>query len=144
MTRRGLTLLEVVAATVLLTIIAAACLPLLAEARRWADSTKSANQIGALMRTADEVIADPIAFGIEAEAMHTKGFSQVIDPVQEDDPALGPISIELLASNNAPRDTDSGDHPKYGWLVFKLDSATIIRYIDLPDPPEETREDTEA
>jgi hypothetical protein len=143
MTRRGLTLLEVVAATALLTIIPAACLPLLGEARRWAESTSGDDRFDALVQVADEVVVDPEAYGIDDDAMQTEGFSQEIVPIRDDGLVLGSVSVELFTSNTLGN-TDSGNHENHGWLVFRLGSATTIRYIDLPDPPVESSEDTGA
>lgn len=121
MNRRGLTLLEVIAATTLLTVVVAACLPMLAEARRWAESQQKTETLNELMRVADDFLADPAKYGINPDDLSKPGFVAEISTDSVAD-HLGIVSIQLLTAAYA-------DH---AWLRFDAVGRSVFRYSALP------------
>lgn len=119
--RRGLTLLEVVAAAALLAVIAAACVPMLREARRWADRAAEPDRFDDLVAVADAIVADPEVFGLVETDLTTDGFETTISP-----PELDPdrVRIRLLQS-----DDEAATH---AWVALDCDGDTVIRYVELP------------
>ena len=144
--RPGLTLLEVLAATTLLAIIMAACLPLLAEARRYSDTVRMVNRFETLVVIADAVMSDPEAFGLDQEAMTLDGFEAVVEspaskqasftiPLRaQEELLLEPIAVRLLRPAIAFDGPDVSH--RHGWLEFSLGDDVTLRYIELPDPPD--------
>lgn len=152
-TRRGLTLLEVLAASAMLAIITAACLPLLAEARRYADTVREPDRFADLVLIADAVMADPEVFGLDAEVMTKDGFEAEISTLDlhdrvkltsHDEASIAPlnsVSIRLLTGEPASNIESDGEQTfNHGWLVFRLGRASTLRYIELPEP-QDTEED---
>lgn len=131
MIRRGLTLLEVVAATVLLTLVAAACLPLLVEGRRWAEGLDSPNTVEELVSVADDFINDSSAFGFEDASLADPGFSTEIRS-KSDAGDAGSIRVRLLTAEDS-------DH---AWMLFEFGRHSVLRFVPLPEPEptEETNE----
>jgi prepilin-type N-terminal cleavage/methylation domain-containing protein len=118
MSRRGLTLLEVLAATVLLAILAGACVPVLQRALPALRPPQRQFELLDLARVADSVVAEPSAFGVDAvfEANELRmGW-----PDHTDRPA---ITVRLLAAD------DSDD--EHGWLVFSSGGWTVHRWMEL-------------
>ena len=144
--RPGLTLVEVLAATTLLAIITAACLPLLAEARRYADTVRTTDRFETLVVIADAVMSDPEVFGIDEGAMTLDGFEAVVkSPSSEqasipiplgaqEELLLEPITVRLLSPAIAIDDPDESH--RHGWLEFRLGDDVTLRYIELPDSPD--------
>ena len=145
-TRPGLTLLEVLAATTLLAIITAACLPLLAEARRYSDTVRTTDRFETLVVIADLVMSDPELFGLDQEAMTLDGFEAVVaNPDSEqarirlpmnarDELLREPIAFRLHSPTIAIDDRDESH--RHGWFEFRLGDDVTLRYIELPDPPD--------
>lgn len=144
--RPGLTLLEVLAATTLLTIITAACLPLLAEARRYSDTVRTTDRFDTLVVITDLVMSDPEAFGLNAESMTLDGFEVVVEgpdceqasvplpSIVQEELLLEPITVRLLSPAII---SDDPDEPhRHGWLEFRLGDDVTLRYIELSTPPE--------
>tara|TARA_Y100001933_G_C18894875_1_gene519930 strand:+ start:390 stop:791 length:402 start_codon:yes stop_codon:yes gene_type:complete len=121
MNRRGLTLLEVIAATALLTVVVAACLPMLAEARRWAESQQKTETLSELMRVADDFLVDPSKYGVDPDDVAKPGFVAEISTDSVAD-HLGIVSIQLLTAADA-------DH---AWLRFDAVGRSVLRYSTLP------------
>jgi prepilin-type N-terminal cleavage/methylation domain-containing protein len=144
--RPGLTLLEVLAATTLLAVITAACLPLLAEARRYADTVQTRDRFETLVVIADAVMSDPESFGLDQEAMALDGFEAVVErpgseqtsiPIPmfaQDELLREPIVVRLLSRAIVIDDPDESH--RHGWLEFRLGDDVTLRYIELPDPHE--------
>lgn len=122
---RGLTLIEVLAATVLLAVLAAAVVPMLRYA------TDAARQQGPidlaqLSRAADAIIADPEQFGIDA--LDDVSETQITWP-SGDGGRGSTLVVRLMAS------VDVADH---AWLVFSWDSGTdnsgtecVFRWVEI-------------
>lgn len=120
MNRRGLTLLEVIAATALLTVVVAACLPMLAEARRWAECQQKTETLSELMRVADDFLVDPSKYGVNPDDVTKPGFVAEISTDSISD-HLGIVSIRLLTAAGA-------DHV---WLRFDAVGRSVLRYSTL-------------
>lgn len=119
--RRGITLLEVVAAAALLAVIAAACVPMLREARRWANRIAEPDRFDDLAAVADAIVADPKLFGLVETDLTTDGFETTVSPPELDPDA---VRIRLLQS-----DDEAATH---AWLVLDCNGDTLLRYVELP------------
>jgi len=118
MSRRGLTLLEVLAATVLLAILAGACVPMLRSALPALRPPQRQFELLELARVADSVVAEPSVFGVDA--VSEAGEQRMGWPGHTDRPV---ITIRLLAAD----DSD----PEHGWLVFSSGGWTVHRWMEL-------------
>jgi prepilin-type N-terminal cleavage/methylation domain-containing protein len=127
---RGLTLLEVLIATALLAMMAAACVPVMAQAMRALQSHAIARQNEAidLAQFADTVLQRPDLIGLKdsKELLDTSGreasWPSEEFPQQSHAP---PVKISVL---RAPEDTDA----KHAWLVFECDEVLVHRWLPLP------------
>jgi prepilin-type N-terminal cleavage/methylation domain-containing protein len=117
--RRALTLIEVLAATVLLATIAAACLPVIATAREHLISPKAPTiSVDDLALIADELIADPASLGAtDLTAPEPFEFTLTDDRV-------GTIAVRRL---------DCADSEvRHAWVSFEAGGASVFRWIALP------------
>lgn len=128
-TRTGLTLIEVVAAAALLTLIVVACLPVITGARR---ELQAAN-----------------AVSLES----TQELSDAVDELLRQQPSLGrelleqPEGLELrwtvrereyqATVRLAARVEGDERRSAHAWAVFLVGSVEIPRWLRLPDPPPE-------
>jgi prepilin-type N-terminal cleavage/methylation domain-containing protein len=125
MRRRGLTLIEVVAATVLLSLLAAASLPLLRRAREAVAADESvATRFGELARFADNALADPGGSGLR-EAL--------------DNPAAAPIELTGFGHGSV---TVARLEPvdallEHAWVAFRTGEFEVHRWIPRPKPKPE-------
>jgi prepilin-type N-terminal cleavage/methylation domain-containing protein len=133
---RGLTLLEVLIATVLLTIMAATCVPVMAQAMRSLQTNEHAHLINAtdLARFADSVIAHPelIGFKQQDELLKSDGV-ELPWPAQwlaERAASAPPVRLKVL--RNADPKVD------HAWLVFECDGLVVHRWLAVPAPKEAT------
>ncbi len=122
MIRRGLTLIEVLAATVLLSLIAATCLPLMQKATRdlaalHAPPTWDITDLQDLM---EEVTEEPLAFGLEdwppvaANIAWPEGGSRP------------PVDVRRIHEVSG-----------HVWLEAVCDDHSIFVWVVLPEEPEE-------
>ena len=118
MCRRGLTLVEVLASTVLLALIAAACTPLLRQATRLMCDPGHSFELFELSRLADALISDPTAFGLES--VHGQSNFEV---AWSDQPDRSAVAVRLLTA-----DTEDVDH---AWLTFACDGWVVSRWVPL-------------
>ena len=124
MRRRGLTLLEVLASTVLLTMLASACLPLLRQAMNDLRQTDEPFALIELTQLAEIFLADPAAFGVEA--LPSQGDElQLPWPEQSD---RSPVIVHRLSA-----DGEALDH---AWLRFTSEGQRIFRWIAIDDEQE--------
>lgn len=153
MRRRGLTILEVLAAAVLLSVITAACLPLLGGARRWTDASRAPDLFAELIRLTDAVMADPEAFGLDPETIRGDGFAARVDlgsfdSADESNFAPGEggseysLSVTLLTGK--PTADESHPGPRHGWLVFQLGINKTMRHVELSDQEDDSEVSDEA
>lgn len=127
--RRGFTLVETLAAAALLAVMAAACLPLIAQAARAVEEVDppmggewDGIDLGAL---ADEVAAHPDRFGIDPAS---PGGATVEWTEHPERPAVQVSRLE------GPADAAGA------WLRFDCDGRIALRWIRLePKPTEERR-----
>ncbi len=120
---RGLTLVEVLAATVLLAILAATCMPLFQRAMRALQTTKPPFELLELAQSADSVLADPSAFGVEAPAQLAE--LQLPWPEHHDRPL---ITVRRLSAFDSESD--------HAWLTFSCGGQTVYRWVPLEREPE--------
>lgn len=124
MRHRGLTLLEVLASTVLLTMLAWACVPLLRQAMNDLRQPDEPFALVELTQLAELFLADPAAFGVESLP------SQVDElhlpwPEQSD---RTPVIVHRLS-------TDAGPHD-HAWVSFTSGEQRIFRWITIEDEQE--------
>ena len=118
----GLTLIEVLASTALLTILAATCVPLLRRSLRVIRAPAPPLELFELAEFADTFVADPAAFEPGVEEIHR----EVPWP---DAPDLPPVSVWSMTAAD-----DEADHV---WLVFTCERWTVARWRPL-DGEDET------
>ena len=122
--RRGQTLIEVLAATVLLAILAATCMPLLQRAMRALQTTKPPFELLELAQFADSLVADPSAFGVEAPSQLAE--LQLPWPEHHDRPL---ITVRRLSTSDPESD--------HAWLTFSCGGGAVYRWVPLEREPEE-------
>ncbi len=131
--RRGLTLLEVLAAAVLLTTLAGACVPLLSDAAgRLAAMNESGNEASFdsidLAQFADSVLSTPDAYRIDSLTELYR-----LDLAWPEAPARSPVTITQLrdlSSGSADGDDDSSEIT-HAWLSFACEDHLVIRWLSL-------------
>jgi prepilin-type N-terminal cleavage/methylation domain-containing protein len=127
MSRRGLTLIEVLAATILLAAMSAVCIGLVREARLATEAEvpqTDSHQLVYLHRLAEQVAVDPSAFGIEVEALTG---TEITDELDFDDlrgDLHGPVSYRLLY----PDEPETG----HAWVVLSVDGAQVVVPVERP------------
>lgn len=124
MRRRGLTLLEVLAATVLLTMLAGACVPLLRQAMNDLRQPDEPLALVELTQLAKLFLADPTAFGIEPPLLERDEL-HLPWPDQSD---RTPVIVHRLS-------TDAGPHD-HAWVSFTSGEQRIFRWIAIEDEQE--------
>lgn len=128
-TRTGLTLIEVVAAAALLTLIVVACLPLITGARR---DLQAANAVG---------------------LVSSQELSEAVVELLRQRPSLGRELLEqpeglvlgwtvrereyLARVRLAARVEGDQRRSAHAWAVFLVEGVEIPRWLRLPDPPPE-------
>ena len=118
--RRGLTLIEVLAATALLAMMAAACVPLLRQSMRAAREPEIPIEPYELAEIADGFLADISELGQEP------GYGEMPWP---DNPERPPIAFEQLTSE------DVGAN--HFWVTFTCAGLTVSRWVPVEEPGEE-------
>ena len=124
---RGLTLLEVLLATVLMTMIAATCVPIIqrsAAILREVESTDGMD-VARLAQRVDLWLAEH-----ESELAETRADQTIDEVIASNGEVLPAIAVHRLTT-----DDPEADH---GWLVFTCGDASILRWIAI------TREETPA
>lgn len=126
--RRGLTLIEVLAATAILAMIAAACIPTLRAALATMNEDDPALDLHDLSNLADQIVGAPEDFGLDSsDIVHT----EVAWPEHPERP---PVVVTAL---NAPSDDDAP--PDHRWLIFTSDGCTVARWMAVEAEPEESQ-----
>lgn len=119
---RGLTLVEILTATVLMAILVAACVPILRRASQALDEPDRPIAILQLATLADGFLADPDAFGPESAGTEDS-FEIQWPPANTDRPSV-------LVQRLEPADPADGRR----WLVFSCDGASVVRWLPAPEP----------
>lgn len=117
-THRGLTLVEILAATVLMAIVAGVCVPLLRQATRALDDRAAPFEMTELGQVADAVLADATAFGVDSASLDAG--TSIEWP---EHPQLPPITAYGL----------SCDDPAiaHRWLVFSSGGWVVYRWMEI-------------
>ena len=129
--RRGLTLLEVLLASAILAMLAAACGPTIARAMSLLRPTGAARSIELidLANAADVITAKPDIVGMRPGApLHEITQMDVSWPAHESDSdhqVPPPIQMRVLPQSNPPAD--------HCWIAFDCDGLTVYRWVSIPD-----------
>ncbi|MCP3902961.1 MAG: prepilin-type N-terminal cleavage/methylation domain-containing protein [Planctomycetes bacterium] len=116
MTHRGLTLVEVLASTVLLVVIATVCLPTITAAREHLAADPDAVPVDLLGAAADEFMAEPESHGVES--------LPELEQVEITTSSLGPIVVTHV---EGPMDS------AHVWLRFSAGTTSVFRWVRLPE-----------
>ena len=122
--RRGLTLLEVLASTVLLTMLAWACGPLLRKAMNDLRQPDEPFALIELTQLAGMFLADPSAFGVESPPSELDEL-HLPWPDQSD---RSPVVVHRLSAEAGPHD--------HAWLSFTSEGQRIFRWIAIEQESE--------
>lgn len=122
--RRALTLVEVLAATVLMAILAGTCMPLLQRAMRASHEPEAPFELLALAQLADWFIGDPAVFGLEMPWP-----SEQVRVPWPDHPDRPPVTVRGLMAGDPDLD--------HAWLVFSCEGLAVFRWIPVDDQGEE-------
>ena len=129
---RGLTLIEVLAATVLLAMIVGAVLPALRRAGDVASAAEPAVAFAQFRNAVDQLMSDPTI----AVAADTNGAAPRSMPWPGGAPDRPSIDIQYLGAA-------SGDETTRGWITFTCERWTIVRWID-HEQDDESKENEHA
>ena len=148
--RRAMSLIEVLAATALLAIIAAACVPMLQRAAtvRSTHSNEPSITTRELAEAADEILADPSIVGLD-QWPEAEQFQIRWPPPERRNGSASPQDSNealTLAQSSRPRitvrqlhaSTEDVDHQ---WLLFACDGTTVCRWHAIDDQDEEVADD---
>jgi prepilin-type N-terminal cleavage/methylation domain-containing protein len=127
MSRRGLTLVEVLAATVLLAAMSAVCIALVREARLAGEAEVSqadAHSLVYLHGLAEQVAVDQSVFGIEVESLTGTEVTGELDFDALRGDFRGPVNYRLLYP-----DEPEADH---AWVVLTVDGAQVVVPVERP------------
>lgn len=129
MRRRALTLIEVVAATVLLASIAAATLPIVRSGERV--HTPSVRELEALL---DRVIEHGEDLPLTSSGLWTSRLDDGLfdgDVPGHDQHRSGEVELMVVPAKTLGRPNAPGE-PFGAWLVATAPGATAVRWLDLP------------
>ena len=121
---RGLTLIEVLAATVLLSLLIAACLPVLTESMAALDRDTPLPDTFGLARISEQFNNDPDVFGVEEFSPRDIQSLEIIVPEDFREPDLEAVQIRVVKT-----DAIEADHC---WLVLASGGISIARWMKLP------------
>ena len=125
--RRGLTLIEVLASTVMLTMIAATCVPLLRQAMEAAREPDRSIDLADLAEFADRLVADP-------DAMESLGHESQLELPWPDLPDRPPVVITRFDAAGG----DTNGEVDHTWLTFTCDGWSVSRWfaIEIEQEPQ--------
>jgi prepilin-type N-terminal cleavage/methylation domain-containing protein len=121
--RRGLTLIEVLAATVLIAMIAAVCVPVMRSASAALEPQDREIEVAELSLLIDQWLAEEAPPAFSREDVFE---GQILWP---DHPTRPPVDVRLLLSR------DSALH--HGWLLLQCESFDLLRWVPLAPPDQE-------
>lgn len=127
MKHRGLTLIEILAATVILSASAAVCASMLRGARTSLETPRTS--IRHLAALADTFMEDPASFGIEKSTLPETGPFSIQWP-ESIDPKLArtAVLVSVTKSTDPPEDA-----LRHAWIVFEHQELAVVRYLALPE-----------
>lgn len=122
MIRRGLTLIEVLAATVLFSLLVVTVVPLLNQSVRVLEELEiNAVDLSELSTLADALIKDPLAYGVSFP------LAQRIEVAWPDDSLAPPITVRMESTSA------SSDEPTHARLIFACDGWAIVRWVEMAE-----------
>lgn len=127
--QRALTLIEVLASTVLLTMIAATCVPLLRQASEAAREPVRSIDLADLAEFADRLVAD-------ADAMETLGGQTQPEVPWPDLPERPPVVITRFDATGGESELN------HTWLTFTCDGWSVSRWLAV-ETEQETQGETD-
>jgi prepilin-type N-terminal cleavage/methylation domain-containing protein len=132
--RRGLTLIEVVAATALLTLIVSASVPILGAARRDLAASRAVPD-GAAAESFEDAVDDLLLQqrGLAAELPEQPAGLEL--RWQSDGQEFAATATMLTAA----RADDDERRSSHCWVRFRGGEAEAVRWLSLPDLPEGER-----
>ncbi len=126
LTRRGLTLVEVLCASVLLAVLASACVPMLTSSLRRLHEPVRSFQIEELAEVADLAMSEPNLFGVDR--IDDLSGQEIAWPNEASDrPAIRVELLELAAA----------EQPNHAWLVFSCAEQAVYRWMKVESDAEE-------
>lgn len=126
MMRRGLTLIETLAAAALLAIIVAACLPMFTVPTAYSD-TNARIAIDELAVLMDRVLADPSESGFELEQLLATEWTTLA--------LIDATGSQLTVEADLRRAVDS--EAGHVWIAFRAGETRVYRWVALPDLDQE-------
>jgi prepilin-type N-terminal cleavage/methylation domain-containing protein len=117
MTRRGLTLIEVVAATVLLVSLSVAAVTVIRDSRRVIEAAPDPPELLELAILADQIAARPASYGLDPA---TAKAGDIVFVTHDG----GHIVVAIAA-----REVD------HAWIRVEQDGVAIFRYVRVGVPP---------
>jgi hypothetical protein len=130
MSRRGLTFVEILAATVLLSLLVAACLPVLTESMAALGRETLLPDTVGLARVADRFLSDPAAFDVKDFSPRETESLEIVIPEDLREPNLEVVHVKVLG-------LESHD-VEHCWLIFGSEALAVARWMKLP-PLEEVK-----
>ena len=135
---RGLTLLEVLAATIMLALLAATCSPIIARAMalmRPSDNQSSDSPLVTvpnLGEIADAFMADPKYFGFANPFLHQIEHAEFACPttLRAGAPISSPLADRIV---RVTRLAAADRNAKHIWLVFECEDCSVVRWAPLPE-----------
>ena len=129
--RRGLTLIEVVAATALLTLIVSASVPILGAARRDLAAARAVRD-GATIELFEDAVDDLLVQqrGLAAELLEQPGGLEL--RWRSDEQEFAATATMLTATRAA----DDDHRSSHCWVRLQAGEAEAVRWLRLPDLPE--------
>ncbi len=130
---RAFSLIEALAATALLAIVAAACLPILSAASRMTDDPARTIDPGSLGELADRIAASPVSFGVVEN--HVAYTIEWPEDLAHDAPQVNAI-VYTNAALEPPRADGGQAAPEERWLSLTCGARASVRWLP---PPESSR-----
>jgi len=121
--RRGLTLLEVLAATVLLAMIGSACAPVIAQALRHCHESPPTTTDFELNNLADQFIESPGAREMSGQNTSTPDASMELSKPGEN--PGDQITVNICSANARQINAD------HQWLIFECNGRSVCRWMPL-------------
>ncbi len=139
MTRRGLTLIETLAATVLLAMLAATGADLLRTARQSHDAASRDATVDPvrLSLVIDALFEDPTRFGLAEDWRPVRSTNRTTQSPDHDWPPIVLSVIETTGVISTSNNDAEPDSQRAGWLIARCADATTTRWLQLPEEPNE-------
>ncbi len=118
--RRGMTLLEVLAATVLLAVLAGTCIPTLRHAARALSTPSASFDLYELAALADAFVEGPSEFGMAPDALPSE-FELHWPELPDHDP----VRVRIV--------TPDAPDTEHLWLTFATDEWFVLRWMKRPE-----------